>query len=139
MRAYQKILPQIRTLGAALVAISPQTPDRSQATLLNNFLEYEVLSDLGNRVAKQFGLVYSLAAELRPVYESFGVHLPEYNGDDTWELPLPGTFVISRDATIQLAFVDTDFTNLLEPAAILECLRGLPPFAHNGNQSVNLA
>lgn len=139
MRAYQKILPQIRTLGTALLAISPQTPDRSQATLLNNFLEYEVLSDLGNRVARQFGLVYPLAAELRPVYESIGVHLPEYNGDDTWELPLPGTFVISRDATIQLAFVDTDYTNRLEPAAILECLRGLPHLAHNGNQSVNLA
>lgn len=125
MRAYQKILPQIQTLGAALVAISPQTPDRSQATLLKNFLEYEVLSDLGNKVARQFGLVYPLAEEMRSVYQGFGVHLPEYNGDESWELPLPGTFVIDREATIRLAFVDADYTNRLDPAAILDSLREL--------------
>lgn len=125
MRAYQKILPQIQALGAALVAISPQTPDRSQATLLKNFLEYEVLSDLGNKVARQFGLVYPLAEEMRSIYQGFGVHLPEYNGDESWELPLPGTFVIDQEATIRLAFVDADYTNRLEPAAILDSLRQL--------------
>lgn len=125
MRAYQKILPQILTLGATLVAISPQTPDRSQATLLKNFLEYEVLSDLGNKVARQFGLVYPIAEEMRSIYQGFGVHLPEYNGDESWELPLPGTFVIDREATIRLAFVDADYTNRLEPAAILDSLREL--------------
>ena len=125
MRAYQKILPQILALGAALVAISPQTPDRSQATLLKNFLEYEVLSDLGNKVARQFGLVYPIAEEMRSIYQAFGVHLPEYNGDESWELPLPGTFVIDRKATIRLAFVDADYTNRLEPAAILDSLQQL--------------
>ena len=125
MRAYQKILPQITALGAALVAISPQTPDRSQATLLKNFLEYEVLSDLGNKVARQFGLVYPLAEEMRTIYQGFGVHLPEYNGDESWELPLPGTFVIDQEATVCLAFVDADYTNRLEPAAILDSLREL--------------
>ncbi len=125
MRAYQKILPQIRALGAALVAISPQTPDLSQATLLKNFLEYEVLSDLGNGVARQFGLVYSLAAEMRRIYQGLGVRLPEYNGDESWELPLPGTFVIDQGGVIRLAFVDADYTNRLEPAAILDTLRAL--------------
>ena len=125
MRAYQKILPQITALGAALVAISPQTPDRSQATLLKNFLEYEVLSDLGNKVARQFGLVYPLAEEMRAIYQGFGVHLPEYNGDESWELPLPGTFVIDQEATVRHAFVDADYTNRLEPAAILDSLREL--------------
>ena len=125
MRAYQKILPQIRALGAALVAISPQTPDLSQATLLKNFLEYEVLSDLGNGAARQFGLVYSLAAEMRPIYQGSGVRLPEYNGDESWELPLPGTFVIDQGGMIRLAFVDADYTNRLEPAAILDTLRAL--------------
>lgn len=107
------------------MAISPQTPDRSQATLLKNFLEYEVLSDLGNKVARQFGLVYPLAEEMRSIYQGFGVHLPEYNGDESWELPLPGTFVIDQEATIRLAFVDADYTNRLEPAAILDSLRQL--------------
>lgn len=125
MRAYQKILPQIKGLGGELLAISPQTPDRSQATLLKNFLEYEVLSDVGNRVARSFGLVYPLAAEARRIYLGFGVDLAEYNGDSSWELPLPGTFIIDRTLTVRFSFVDTDYTRRLEPASILDTLRAL--------------
>lgn len=125
MRAYQKILPQIKGLGGELLAISPQTPDRSQATLLKNFLEYEVLSDVGNRVARRFGLVYPLAAEVRRIYLGFGVDLAEYNGDDSWELPLPGTFIIDRTMAVRLSFVDADHTRRLEPASILDTLRAL--------------
>lgn len=109
------------------MAISPQTPDKSQATLLKNFLQYEVLSDVGNRVARDYRLVYRLAEPLREIYRGFGVNLAEYNADDSWELPLPGTFVIKRDRTVCLAFVDADYTRRLEPSQILECLTGLQP------------
>lgn len=125
MRAYQKILPQIKHLGGELLAVSPQTPDKSQATLLKNFLEYEVLSDEGNLVARSYGLVYPLGAEMRRIYQGFGIDLAQYNGDSSWELPLPGTFVIGRDMTIRFSFVDADYTRRLEPAAILDSLRSL--------------
>lgn len=125
MRAYQKILLQIKGLGGELLAISPQTPDRSQATLLKNFLQYEVLSDLGNRVARRYGLVYPLGAEVRRIYLGFGIDLADYNGDDSWELPLPGTFIIDRTMTVRLSFVDADYTRRLEPASILGTLRAL--------------
>lgn len=125
MRAYQKILPQLKLLGGELLAISPQTPDKTQATLLKNFLEYEVLSDVGNRIAQRFGLVYPVGAEVRRIYLGFGVDLAEYNGDDSWELPLPGTFVIDRTMTVRLSFVDADYTRRLEPAAILDTLRAM--------------
>ena len=123
MRAYQKILPQIKALGAELIAISPQTPDKSQATLLKNFLQYEVLSDIGNLVARQYGLVYPLGAEVRRIYLGFGVDLAEYNGDDSWELPLPGTFIVDRTMTVRLSFVDADYVRRLEPATIIEALQ----------------
>lgn len=125
MRAYQKILPQIKRLGGELLAVSPQTPDKSQATLLKNFLEYEVLSDVGNHIARSYGLVYPLGAEMRRLYLSFGIDLAQYNGDNSWELPLPGSFVIGQDMTIRFSFVDADYTRRLEPAAILDSLRAL--------------
>lgn len=125
MRAYQKILSQIKALGAELIAISPQTPDKSQATLLKNFLQYEVLSDIGNQVARQYGLVYPLGAEVRRIYLGFGVDLAEYNGDDSWELPLPGTFIVDRAMTVRFSFVDADYVRRLEPVAILATLQAL--------------
>jgi peroxiredoxin len=125
LRAYQKILPTIISRGASLAAISPQTPDHSQAMLLKNFLQYTVLSDIGNVVARQFGLVYPLSTKLRPIYQGLGIHLPAYNADESWELPLPGTFVIDRGGIIRLTYVDADYTRRLEPADILAALDGL--------------
>lgn len=122
MKAYQKILPQIKSLGASLIAISPQSPDKSQATLLKNFLEYEVLSDLGNVVARSYGLVYTLPKWIRELYLSLGVDIPSFNEDESWELPIAGTFVVDKDRRIVASYADTDPRNRLEPQAILDAL-----------------
>ncbi len=113
----------MQALGASLVSISPQTPDNSLSMAEKNELKFEVLSDVGNKVARQFGLVFSLVEELRPLYKGIGADLPAHNGDDSHELPIPATFVIAQDGTIRLASVDADYTHRLEPAAILDSLR----------------
>ena len=109
-------------LGASLIAISPQSPDKTQATLLKNFLEYEVLSDLGNAVARSYGLVYRFPEWIRELYISLGVNLPAFNADESWELPLAGTFVIGQDQRIITSYADTDPRNRLEPQAIIDAL-----------------
>jgi peroxiredoxin len=119
----QLALPEIEALGAHLVAVAPELPDKSLSTSEVNALAFEVLSDVGNKVAREFGLVFSLAEELRPIYASFGIDIPAYNGDDTFELPMPATYVIDTDGTILHAFVDTDYTKRLEPAEIVEILK----------------
>jgi peroxiredoxin len=113
----------MQTFGASLVAISPEVPDKSLSTTEKNALQFEVLSDVGNKVARQFGLVFALVDVLRPIYKHIGADLPVYNGDESWELPMPGTFVVAPDGIIRLAFVDADYTHRLEPQAILESLR----------------
>lgn len=119
-------MPQIAAAGASLVAITPELPDHSLATAQKNGLGFEVLSDLGNRVARQCGLVFQLPPDLRDLYKyGFGNDLAVKNGDDSYELPIPATFVIARDGTIRAAFVDPDYTQRLEPADILQALRTL--------------
>ncbi len=111
--------------GASLIAISPQTPDSSLTIAEKNELKFEVLSDEGNKVAKQFGLAYRLVDELQATMSAMGIKLPDYNGDDAWELPIPGTYVIATDGTIKLAYVDANYTTRLEPGDVLENLQGL--------------
>ncbi|BCL82288.1 alkyl hydroperoxide reductase [Ktedonobacteria bacterium brp13] len=125
LRAYQQILPQIQELGATLVAVSPQTPDNSLTIIEKQELAFPVLSDKGNAVARQYGLVFKISDQLRGLYEQYQLDLTQYNGDDTWELPMPGTFIIDKSGTIQLASVNADFMQRLEPAAILDSLRTL--------------
>jgi len=125
LKALQDKLPEIQALGASLVTISPQTPDQSLSTAEKNALEFEVLSDVGNQVAHAFGLVFTLPESLRPLYAQFGIDLPVYNGDNTFELPIPATYVIAPDGTIALAFADPDYTQRLEPIEIIAALEQL--------------
>lgn len=123
LRGLQKYLPQIIESGAKLIAISPETPDNSLSTTEKNELTFEVLSDRGNQVAKEFGLVFQLPEELRSIYQSFGIDLPAYNGDETFELPIPATYVIASDGKVIHAFVNPDYTQRLDPEEIINVLK----------------
>ena len=127
LRAYQAILPQITALGARLAAISPQLPDGSLSTAEANALTFDVLSDVGNRAARSFGLVYALPEELRQALRSNNKALPGINGDDSWELPVPATYVIAPDSSVALAHIDVDYRNRLAPDAIVTALKSLQP------------
>lgn len=119
----QLTLPDIEALGAQLVTVSPNLPDKSLSTAEKHALTFEVLSDVGNKVARNFGLVFTLSEELRPIYASFGIDIPAFNGNDTFELPFPATYVIDTDGTITYAFIDVDYTKRQEPAEIVEFLK----------------
>jgi peroxiredoxin len=125
LQAYQKHLAEMQAQGASLIAISPQTPDNSLTIAEKNALTFEVLSDAGNQVARQFGLAFRLVDELQSVFEKMGIQLPDYNGDEAWELPIPGTYVVDTEGIIKLAYVDANYTTRLEPGDILESLRSL--------------
>lgn len=127
LNALQKALPQIQALGAQLVAITPELPDKSLSTTEKNSLTFEVLSDKGNAVSKTFGLVFTLAEKLRPLYSNLGIDIPEFNGDESFELAMPATYVVDTKGTITLAFVDADYTKRLEPAEVIEALNKIQP------------
>ena len=122
LRALQESLPGIEAAGGQMVAISPQLPDNSLSTAEDRELSYEVLSDVGNHTARKYGLVFTLKKELRPIYKEWGADIISVNGDDSFELPVPATFVINNNGIITYSFVDADYTNRLEPAKIIEAL-----------------
>ena len=121
----QLSLPKIKSLGAELVTISPQLPDNSLSTVEKLALEFEVLSDVGNNIARDFGLVFMLSEKVQEIYKNFGIDLPIANGDQSFELPIPATYVVAQDGVIQHAFVDPDYTNRLDPEIIITELQKL--------------
>lgn len=124
LRAYQRVLPELRALGGELVAISPQLPDGSLSTTEKNALTFHVLSDVANAVARTYSLVFTVPPEVVAFYlRDKGVDLTQINGDESWELPIPATFVIGRDGAVAMADVDPDYTRRLEPATVLDTLR----------------
>lgn len=125
LRAYQRVLPELRALGATLVAISPEPPDASLSTQEKNALEFEVLSDVEAHAAKAYGVLFELSDELREAYIGMGKDLSEINADGAWHLPIPATYVIAPNGRIELAYVDPEYRNRLEPADILAAVRAI--------------
>jgi peroxiredoxin len=125
INALQKQLPEILDAGGQLVAISPQLPDKSVDQISNSKLTFEVLSDVGNNLARQCGLVFTLPEALRPIYESWEIDIPDHNGDHSFELPIPATYIIDTNGKVRYAFADMDYTRRLEPNIIIEQLKSL--------------
>lgn len=123
MRGLQQALQEIEALGASLLAISPQLPDGSRAIIDKNDLTFEVLSDLNSTVASAYGITFTLAPTDQELFLEVGTDLREANGDSTWVLPAPATFVIATDGTIRHAHVDPDFTSRITADVILSALR----------------
>lgn len=131
LRGFQPRLARLRELDAQIVAISPQVPDDSICTQEKNPIAFPVLSDVGNEVARQFGIVVELCDDLVLLYRQFGHALEDANGaGGNRELPLPATFLIDSNATIRLAHVDVDHTRRLDPDYVIETLKELKDSNH---------
>ena len=124
LQRLQQELPAIKAAGAQLLALTPELPDNSLNTSQKHALDFEVLSDVGNAVARAYDLVFSLTPEVAESYQNaFDMH--GVNGDESDELPLAATYVIDQTGTITYAFLDFDYRNRAEPKDILAALQQL--------------
>ena len=122
MEAMNLILPQIQQAGATLAAISPQTVKQSCFMHDQHKLRFPLLSDAGNKVARQFGLTYRVPEYQQALYKKTFVNLPFINGDSSWELPIPATYVLDRNGTVFYARANEDYSERPEPAEIVSAL-----------------
>jgi peroxiredoxin len=122
VEAMNHIVPQIEQAGATFIAISPQTVKQSYFMHDQHKLRFPLLSDLGNKVARQFRLTYRVPAAQEAIYRRAFVNLPLVNGDDTWELPIPATYILDKDGTVISVSANEDYNDRPEPTDILKFL-----------------
>lgn len=122
LSALEEARPEIESRGASLIAISQQTAPNSRKSQRQNGLKFPILGDHGGEVAAQFGLRWTLPDYLREVQKALGADLTQFNGEDSWTLPMPARYVIAQDGTIVYAEVNADYTRRPEPSAIFPVL-----------------
>ena len=134
--AYNKYLQTIRDQhGATLVAISPMLPDGSQFLASKRDLQFPVVSDCGNRVARDYRITFVVPEFLRPTFEAWGHNIPEENGDDLWELPLAATYIVNQQQEIVWSFIDNDSGCWAEPQDVVTALGQHCSSNDNNNKS----
>ena len=126
LRGFQRRLAELRELGAQVVAISPELADDLLSAQIKRQLALPMLSDDGDKVIRQFGLVVEGNSDLLELYRLFGHRLEYPNGHaGKKDLPVAGTFLISNSGTIRLAHADVDHTCRLDVDDIVDALSEL--------------
>jgi peroxiredoxin len=127
LRALQQALPEITKLGANLIAISPEKPDNGIVLTEKNKLTFPVLSDFRNAVARQFGIVFRVGDKVQDLSRNvFRNDLALRNGEDSYELPVPATFVIDGRWIVRFAHVNVDYmTGRAEPEEVIAALEAI--------------
>lgn len=114
---YQEAINNNIVDKATVIAISPQTVRLNLEAAEKNGLEFKILSDQGNKVANQYGLVFTLQENIREIYKNIGADLALFNDDDSYTLPIPATYLINENRKIEFASVNA---NYMERADICE-------------------
>lgn len=115
----------INELGATVLAISPETPDHAVDLRERLGLSYQLLVDKDNQLADALALMFTLDEATVERYEKYGLDIGVSNGTDTWQLPIPATFVVDKDRVVRYAWTDEDYTKRAKSAVVLKTLREL--------------
>lgn len=117
------VWPALRELGATLLALSPQIPDRLLAIKQTHALDFLVASDLDNEIGRRFGILYSYDEPSRQAALSRNSPIGDVTGTGTWELPKPTVLVIGTDRVVRFVDVSPDWLVRTEAGPILEAVR----------------
>ena len=121
LTAFREALNEFALHGARVVSIMPES--QAHISAMDHHDAFTIVSDIDNGYALELGLAIWLGDDVRRLYLEHGLELQKYNGNDTWFLPIPATFVVGKDGRIIDRYVDPDFRNRMEIADILSALR----------------
>jgi peroxiredoxin len=124
--AYQaRLLPELTDRGVELLAVSPQKPNGSLSIREKHDLQFAVLSDPGNELARAAGILTAPSEEARAMQLELGLDLAEINADGTTRVPMPTTVILDPDGTVKWVDVHPDYSTRTEPDVILAALDAL--------------
>lgn len=109
LKAYQAQLAESDLPLNQFLFISPQSASFNQSLVTEHGINLQLISDSHNAIARQFGLVFQLQENIRAIYKAIGADLPAFNGDESFELPIPATYIIDPTGKITYAFVEPNY------------------------------
>ena len=113
---------RIAALGARIVAITPEKASFTNEMKLDANVPFPILSDMDNGYALSLNLAIWIGGEIRELLLELGHDLPRYQGNDTWMLPIPATFIVGRDGRVGARFLDPDYRRRAAVEDLIEAL-----------------
>jgi len=121
----ERLAAGLRDLGATLVAVSPQIPERLVEIRTRHDLSFKVASDPGNALGRRLGILYTADEASQAAQRAKGGFIGETTGTGTWELPQPAVVVIDHERVVRFVDVSPDWLVRTEAETVLEAARDI--------------
>jgi peroxiredoxin len=123
IRTLAEAQQRIEALGARMIAIVPEREQFAAELKEDGNVPFPILTDMDNGYAMALNLAIWVGSEMEELMRTLGRDLPKYQGNDSWMLPIPATFVVGRDARIKARFVDPDYRKRMAVEELIACLK----------------
>jgi len=127
LNALADATPRLKEAGATVAAITPEIGGVALKTKRERDLQFEILCDVDNGVAMEFGLMFRIPEDIQKSYLKFNVNMPKIYGNDGWMIPIPATYVVDHDGTIVFAYVNPDYRERCDPESLVDIVARLQP------------
>ncbi len=117
--------PSLKAAGATVAAVTPEIGGVALRTKKERDLQFEILCDVDNGVAMEFGLMFRIPEDIQASYMKFNVDMPKIYGNDGWMIPIPATYVVGRDGVIAYAYVNPDYRERCDPESLIKIVSKL--------------
>jgi len=121
--ALAEIAGDAKALGAEIVVIVPDRQRFAAQLRTETAAPFPILTDIENGYALSLGLVFWVGEEMQKLMLARNANPAESQGNDSWFLPVPATFIVGRDGLIKARHVDPDYRTRMEIDSVLEALR----------------
>lgn len=125
LNALAEAAPRLKAAGATVAAVTAEIGGVALKTKKERNLQFEILCDVDNGVAMEFGLMFRLPEDIQADYMKFNVNMPKIYGNDGWMIPIPATYVVGRDGVIAYAYVNPDYRERCDPESLVEMVSKL--------------
>jgi peroxiredoxin len=113
---------RVAVWGGQLVAIVPERQKFTMALQTEAQAPFPILTDMDNGYALSLNLAYWIGDEMTRFLAGAGCPLPQFQGNETWTLPIPATFVVDRDGYVAARHIDPDYRKRMEIDALVDAL-----------------
>ena len=118
-----KIAGEVESLGAQIVAISPEKGRYGAELKSYAKAPFPVLADIDNGYALEPNLLFWVGDEKCKAMQAGGFDIAPYQGNETWMLPIPATFIVGRDGVVKARYIDPDYRRRMDLDELLAALR----------------
>ena len=122
-KALAEAQKEIEREGSQIVAIMPDRQQFAEEFKAESKARFPILIDMDNGYALSLNLLIWVGAEMERMISAAGWNIPNYQGNTSWMLPIPATFVVGMDRRVKARFVDPDYRKRMAIEAMIAALR----------------